>query len=256
MNQVEVTGMVLVAGGIGEYDRRVELLTKERGRISAFAKGARRPTSPLVSATNPFVFGKFTLYAGRNSYTLVHAEIENYFSELRVDIEGAYYGFYFLEMASYYTREGNDETEMLKLLYQTFRALTKKTIDFRLVRCIFELKSMTIQGEGPQVFQCLVCGKDSFEHMEQEVIFSVKKGGLVCRSCMTRSGEQERGYAVDASTLYAMQYISCSTIEKLYTFRLDEKVLSRLETLIKAYMGLYIDKQFKSLEMLDVITGM
>lgn len=256
MNQVEVTGMVLVAGGIGEFDRRIELLTKERGRISAFAKGARRPTSPLVSATNPFVFGKFTLYAGRNSYTVIHAEIENYFSELRSDIEGAYYGFYFLEMASYYTREGNDETEMLKLLYQTFRALTKKTIDFRLVRCIFELKAMTIQGEGPQVFQCLTCGKGRFENMEKEVVFSIKKGGIICRQCMNRCGEVERGYQIDSSTLYTMQYISCSSIEKLYTFKVEEVVLKRLETLNKAYMEKYIDKQFKSLEMIDVISKM
>lgn len=255
MNQIEVTGMVLVAGGMGEYDRRIELLTKERGRISAFAKGARKPTSALVSATNPFVFGKFTLYVGRNSYTVVHAEVENYFAELRLDIEGAYYGFYFLEMASYYTREGNDETEMLKLLYQTFRALTKKTIDFRLVRCIFELKAMTIQGEGPQVFQCLVCGKEQFEHIEQEVVFSVKKGGLVCRACMKRSGETERGYLVDASTLYSMQFIVCNKIEKIYTFIVDEKVLQRLEDLMKMYIKIYIDKPFKSLEMLEMITS-
>lgn len=256
MNQIEVTGMVLVAGGIGEYDRRIELLTKERGRISAFAKGARKPTSPLVSATNPFVFGKFTLYAGRNSYTVVHAEVQNYFSELRVDIEGAYYGFYFLEIASYYTREGNDETEMLKLLYQTLRALTKKTIDYRLIRCIFELKAMTIQGEGPQVFQCLICGKDKFEHVETDVIFSARKGGMVCKECMSRSGEYDKGTPLDESTIYAMQFIVCSSITKLYTFAVDEKVLNRLTKILKQYMEQYIDKKFKSLEMLNVIAGM
>lgn len=256
MNQIEVTGMVLVAGGIGEYDRRIELLTKERGRISAFAKGARRPTSSLVSATNPFVFGKFTLYEGRNSYTVVHAEVENYFSELRVDIEGAYYGFYFLEIAIYYTREGNDETEMLKLLYQTFRALTKKTIDFRLIRCIFELKAMTIQGEGPQVFHCLICGKDKFISVNHEAIFSTRKGGLVCKECIRRSGEYDKGISLDESTVYAMQFIACSSITKLYTFALEENVLHGLQEILRNYMQMYIDKKFKSLEMLDVIVGM
>lgn len=255
VNQIEVTGMVLVAGGIGEYDRRIELLTRERGRISAFAKGARKPTSPLVSASNPFVFGKFTLYEGRNSYTVVHAEVENYFSELRMDMEGAYYGFYFLEIASYYTREGNDETEMLKLLYQTFRALIKKTISLRLIRCIFELKAMKIQGEGPQVFQCLSCGNDKFERVKEEVLFSVRKGGIVCKECIRRSGEHDRGIAVDESTIYTMQYIYCSNINKLYTFKVDENVLIKLEKIMKAYMEMYIDKKFKSLEMLEMIAG-
>ena len=152
---VTVTGMVISATPIGEYDKRVVILTKEKGKLSAFAKGARRPVSPLAGVTAPCAFGMFTLYEGRTSNTIHSAEISNYFAELRTDVEAAYYAFYFLEFADYYTREANDEREMLKLLYQTMRALTKRTVPLRLVRYIFELKAVSVSGEGPQVFQCV-----------------------------------------------------------------------------------------------------
>ena len=122
MNQITVTGMVLSSVLIGEYDKRVVILTKERGKIAAFARGARKVSSPFGGAVMPFSFGEFTVYEGRTSYTMVSASISNYFAELRNDVEGAYYGFYFMDVANYYAREANDETKLLKLLYQTFRA--------------------------------------------------------------------------------------------------------------------------------------
>ena len=106
---VIVTGMILQASPMGEYDRRVLVLTKERGKISAFAKGARRQNSKLTARTNPFCFGTFKLYEGKSSYNLVDAEITNYFDHFREDFEGAMYGMYFLDVADYYTRENNDE---------------------------------------------------------------------------------------------------------------------------------------------------
>lgn len=140
MNQIVLTGMVLSTAPVGEYDRRVVILTKEQGKISAFARGARRPNSPLVGAVNPFSFGEFTMYEGRSSHTIQSVKITNYFSELREDMIGAYYGFYFLEFANYYTKEQNDEREMLKLLYQTMKALTSPHIPNLLIRRILNSK--------------------------------------------------------------------------------------------------------------------
>ena len=222
MNQIVLTGMVLSTTPVGEYDRRVVLLTKEQGKVSAFAKGSRRPNSPLVGVVNPFTFGEFTMYEGRSSYTIQSAKVINYFSELREDVLGAYYGFYFLEVANYYAREFNDELEMLKLLYQTMRALT-----------------------NPQVFQCVNCGNKA-----ETAVFSAGRGGLVCETC---AGEVRDGIRLASSTLYSMQYIESSKVEHLYTFNVKPEILQQLSKVTERLMGLYVDRKFKSLEILETL---
>ena len=246
VNQIVLTGMVLSTMPIGEYDRRVVILTKEQGKISAFARGARRPNSPLVGAVNPLAFGEFTMYEGRTSYTIQSASITNYFAELREDVVGAYYGFYFLEVADYYAKEYTDEREMLKLLYQSMRALINPHIPNRLVRRIFELKALTVNGQAPQVFQCVICGDK-----ERPAVFSPAKGGIVCREC---SGDVIDGMILDNSTLYSMQYIESTPVVKLYTFTVAENVLAELEKVMDRLMEVYVDRRFKSLEILETLT--
>lgn len=245
MNQITLTGMVLAAAPVGEYDRRIVLLTKERGKISAFARGARKPSSALVGVTSPFTFGTFEVYEGRTSYTMMSASVSNYFEELRTDVEGAYYGFYFLELASYYAREANDETQMLKLLYQTLRALVNPNIPNRLIRYIYELKTVSVNGEGPQVFSCICC-----QDTERDKVFSVKRGGLLCSACEGKAKDVRK---LLPSTLYALQYIIATPVEKLYTFVVKEDVLFELGEVVGAYLEEYVGKKFKSLEILGKV---
>ena len=98
---LKVTGMVIGVFAQGEYDRRITLLTRERGKITAFVKSARRQGSRFLGTTDMFAFGTFDLYVGRTSYNVQNVEIMNYFDNFRVDMEGAYYGMYFAELAEF-----------------------------------------------------------------------------------------------------------------------------------------------------------
>ncbi|MDF2908908.1 MAG: hypothetical protein K0R34_4229 [Herbinix sp.] len=249
-----VTGMVLSAMPVGEYDKRLVILTREHGKITAFAKGARRPNSALLACGQPFSFGEFTLYAGKSSFNIMSAEISNYFGELRDDFESLCYGFYFCEFADFITKENNDEKDILKLMYQTLRVLSKKTIDPVLIRSIFELKIMAVNGEAPQVFDCVKCNKNSFSeetidrnNQNTRYYFSAECGGILCDSCR---GYDRGAISINTSTLYTMQYIISKEVEKLFTFRITEVVQTELNLCIKRYLERYIDHNFKSLEML------
>lgn len=249
-----VTGMVLSAIPVGDYDKRLVILTKELGKISAFAKGARRQNSALLACSEPFTFGEFTLYIGRNSYSVSSADISNYFPELRYDLEGLCFGLYFCEFADYISKENANETETLKLLYQSLRALVKNTIEKPLIRVIYELKMITLMGIAPQVFYCVKCeggsDNDSDENLQKTspYKFSSQSGGILCEKCYYHDIQAIK---LDTSTLFTMQYIISKDIEKLYTFRVSSKVLNELTRIIKEYMKSYIDHEFKALDMLN-----
>lgn len=245
-----VTGMVLSAMPVGDYDKRLVILTTQVGKITVFAKGARRPNSAFLACSQPFSFGEFSLFAGRNSYSMQSSEISNYFPELRNDIESVYYSLYFCEFADYLTKEYSDGKEILRLLYQTLRAVAKKTIDLTLIRAIYELKIMALDGMAPQVFHCVKCDKGSGNEDEfkyERYRFSTDSGGILCEDCQSH----DRGsLSLNTSTLYGMQYIISSSIEKLYTFTLSENALGELLHCMRSYLKRYVEREFKSLELL------
>ena len=246
---VTVQGAVLSAMPIGEYDRRIVLLTRERGKISAFAKGARRLNSPFMAAASPFVFGTFSLYEGRSSYTLQSVQVSRQFISLASCYPGIYYGYYFAEIADYFGREGTDEKEMLNLLYAAFWALSRPEADNRLIRCAFELRAMAEQGMMPRLSACVFCGRAPSGQSGWS--FSQEEHGLVCPECSKKVRERMR--PVSYTAVYAMQYIVSAPMEKLFSFTLGEEALKDLEGCVSVYMARNTDRKFKSLQILESV---
>lgn len=244
---ITVTGMVISAMPVGDYDKRIVLLTKEKGKIPVFAKGSRRPKSTLIAATRPFSFGRYTVYEGRNAYHMVSADILNYFERMTNDVENAYYGFYFLEFADYYGVENVDGSQTVNLLYQSFRAILNENLDNRLIRRIFELKIMAINGEHPEMFRCICCGEEQGELLKH---YSMQSAGLVCDRCLKKRRELRE---IDPSTAYTFRYVIRTGIEKLYTFAVSDKVLKEFGDIMDRHMKRYVDREFRTLELLKGI---
>ncbi len=209
---LEVSGIVLSAFPSSDNDKRVIILTAERGKITAFARGAKRVNSRLMAATNCLCMGEFKVYEGRSAYTLDEAHITRYFDELRSDFEGAMYGMYFADVADYYCQENNDERDMLNLLYVALCALLKPQIPNRLVQDLFEMKTLVIQGEFPGVT------------MERELLPATEK---------------------------AIRYCMEAPLERLFTFSLPEEVIDQLDRECGIYRRDFIGHHFKSLDILQ-----
>ncbi len=144
---IKIRGTVLSTFPIGETDKRAVIESCELGKITAFIRGCRRAASPLQAAANPFVTGVFGVVEGSGAYRVVEASVKEYFRDLTCLQPGVYAGFYFLDMVDFYGREGIDGTEMLNLLYMSLKALLNKNIEDSLVRRVFELRLLYMNGD-------------------------------------------------------------------------------------------------------------
>lgn len=252
VEQIEVTGMVISAMPIGEYNKRLVLVTKEKGKINVFVNGARKQNSRFAAGSQPFSFGKFHIYPGKDAYNLGNMEITEYFDDVSKDIESMYYGFYFLELAGALTVENNDGVKVLRLLYSTLRAVVKSqntrgqdnNISLRLIRRIFELRMLEINGSYPNIFRCCKCGTS-----DNLVALDFFQGSVTCKACLqdTMTATYEPG------TIFTMQHIIARPVEKLYSFKVSDKVLTELESIMDRLMGTYVHKEMKSLEALSFL---
>lgn len=242
-----MTGMILQSSPLKEYDRRVEILTKERGRISAFAQGARRPNSALSACTILFTFGQFQLYEGRDAYHLQSGTIQNQFEELAADYDALCYCSYFAEFTRHFTRENMEAPEELLLMYVTARAVMGGKVSFELVRVIFEMRMMMIQGEMLELFECLQCGENDVNTVY------LQAGGLVCEKCAKKEETLRDAYPIVLSgdALYTLQYILTSELNRLYAFTVSEEVQKELTHFMKRYLGRYLPVRFKTLDFIE-----
>ncbi len=208
-------GMILRVAPANDFDKRLVILTKEYGKITAFAKGARRQTNRLMATTDLFVFGNMKLFPGRNAYSLLDVNAKNFFTELRNDFNAVLYGMYFLEVMEYYTRENNDEREMLALLYQACRAIVHPSYDKTLVRAVFDLKTIMLQG----IFHR--------DHYREDYL---------------------------DTTQYVLDFLLATPPEKVFSFTVREEVIGELIRIAVRERALTLNgHSFKSEEMLKVL---
>ncbi|WP_026507262.1 DNA repair protein RecO [Butyrivibrio sp. MC2013] len=209
--RIRVSGIVIRHRPVGDYDFAVTILTMEKGKISAFARGARKPGGRLSGNVEPFCCGNFILFAGKNSYNIIEADIISYFEEFRRDLEKTVYGSFLLELADYYGTENSDERDLFRLLYVSLCALTREGFDRKLVRCVYEIKALMIDGQFPGI------------------------------DPMTQSPILQK----------TLQHIMTAPFKELFSFRLSGQGMEELERYTRRLRDRFVDRRLSSLDMLS-----
>lgn len=237
-----IEGIVLKERPVGEQDKFIDILTKEKGVIELSVKGGRKITGKAAPSTQLFAYSRFCYDKRGDRLYLNSAEPIHIFYDLRSSLSGLSLASYFAEVLRYCISERTDSGNVMRLLLNTLHYLEKGTRSEQLLKSIFELRLMSEIGYMPDVIACRECGV--FE--PEELYFSVSDGGFCCSDCF--SGEVGDRHKMKLPVLSAIRHIVLADFDRLFNFRLSESSGDKLAAFSEAYLITHLERNFRTLD--------
>ena len=197
---VKTEAIVLRSIRYGEADRILHLYSRQRGRVGAIAKGARKPRSRFGGRLEPFFRLDLVLHEGRSDLlTVTSVSTLDGYSRLRSSgpalSAGARACDAVLRLLD--SAEPNQPAYNLLCRYLDLLDDPEQPRGAELAAALsFRLKLALAAGFAPELASCASCGEA--EHL---VGFSGAAGGVVCASCEAGSFElsqQAHNFMVEA----------------------------------------------------------
>lgn len=238
-------GLIIKENNVGESDRVVVVLTRDRGLLSAFVSGARKPKSKNAAATALLCYSSLSFTKTKDTYRITESEAIEMFFDLRSDIERLSLAQYICEICQTvvpYEVEG--EEEFLRLALNSLHFLCKNKMDIYSLKALTELRMAVIAGFMPDLIGCKECGKD----VNFPLFLDLLGGELICTKCRSKGEYRTNFVELDNTTFAAMRHIVYSDLTKLYSFTLPPDFARYLSFVTERYLAAQTDKRFKTLE--------
>lgn len=175
----KLEGIVLRAIPYGESNKIVTLYTSEAGKITAMARGAKKPRSKLAAITQPFMYGSFLINQGRGMGTMSQGEQIESMRFLREDLEATAYASYIVEIVDRMTEQNEKVAGVYNLLKEALQAINEE-YDPEAISLFVEWKMLPVGGIYPILHECANC-----HATEGEFAFSFKEIGFICHRCFS-----------------------------------------------------------------------
>lgn len=241
-------GLIISEMNIGEQDRLVTVLTRSKGIVRAFVKGAKNIRSPKNASTRLLCYSRFDIFVGRDKYIIDDAASQEMFIKLRNDIEKLSLAQYFCELAGYICPEEENAEEQLRLTLNSLYFLSNGKRSHAVLKAIYELKMLSLSGYMPDLVGCCKCGC----YQADKMYFQPLSGTLICGDCISLSGN-EAAVNIGMGVTAAMRHIIYSPFERLFSFTLSEDGEKMLEYVSEMYLLAHIDKDFTALKFYKTI---
>lgn len=238
--------LILRTYKLGESDRIVVFLTRDRGKKRGVAKGARKAKSKFIGALEPMTRAGVAYYE-REQRDLVRI---NYVETTRSPLSAAtgealgHVG-YFAELIDEWAPEAQADERLYRLGASVTDAIADGAPIEPLAR-YFEYWILRLQGVYPSLSGCSECGVI----FETGAVMPPRNDTFVCRDCVPSGGTR-----ISMDALRFLKSAGGTAPDNLASLALQAQAARELETVHRRLLSLHLDKELKSARVLREMRG-
>jgi DNA repair protein RecO (recombination protein O) len=242
-----------------DQSKILTLYTKDFGRISAIAKGARSLQSKFASAFEVGSHISIVLYkkSTREIQNISDATLKTSFFTLTSSLEKLNAMHQILELTRLCTEDDEPNFKIFNLLLETLQHLDRFEKNALNLVFYFQLKLISHLGFTPSFKACVVSGKPIWATIEsrtdKDLLLVSDLGGIAIRTEALAEGVSGRPISAEAYRL--MERIASSKPSDLDSLSIPEQFIGELAHILDVYFRHHIEDlpQLRSREVFNQI---
>jgi DNA repair protein RecO (recombination protein O) len=235
-----VEAVVLRHADWGEADRILTLYSRERGKVRAIAKGARKIRSRKAGHLEPFTHVTLQLAKGHDLLIVTQADTLDAYLPLGENLVKTGLASYVVELLDRFTYEDESENyAIFRLLTETLGRIAVEPDSWLAIR-FYEVHLLDLLGFRPHLFECANCGKE-IQAVDQ--FFSPAAGGVLCPKC---GAKLSGAWNVSVEELKYLRHFQRSTYSDAQRARPSPEVRQKLEILLQKYFTYLLERGLNS----------
>ena len=229
---------------LGEADLLLTLYTKDRGKIRAVAKGARRSTSKLVGHLEPLTRVQLSLSIGRSLDIITQAQVLSNFTPLKETLAGITKGLYVAELVDGFGSEAQSNPAVYDLALGTLDAIAKDP-ESELPLRFFELRLLNASGLMPELYECVECRRPVAPGSHR---FSPNVGGILCLDCGPAEAQIR---PISLRALKVLRLFHRASTSQTPSISVAPALAQELKTLLASTISFWLEKEIRSNSLME-----
>ncbi|WP_093688536.1 DNA repair protein RecO [Sporolituus thermophilus] len=226
--------ILLTVRDCGTVDRMVTLFSRQYGKITAVAFGARRPKSSFAGCLQPFSHVDLLLARNRGGECIRQCEIIHGHRKLREELPRMVYATLVAEIVTELWPENEADSDVFELLVDVLFTLEERNPRVAAIAAAWQL--LALAGFAPEYRRCVACGSV----ISLPAHFNIGAGGVMCPACGGSQTNFTEGQANLLAKFLTLDFRSPGR------FTVNAAVLAELEKLLGQCLFYHLEKELKT----------